>query len=141
MGMHGEYLIRDTAGDPFEFVPELSRRGRAFTVWAVLRALGKNGIAALVDGLCANARRFADGIAEIPGAALENDVCYTQVCATFGSDARTTQVTQRLLADGTAWMSGSRWHGKQVLRIAVSNWSTTPDDVDRSLAALRSAAS
>jgi glutamate/tyrosine decarboxylase-like PLP-dependent enzyme len=141
MGMHGDYLIRDAAGDPFEFVPEVSRRGRAFTVWAVLRALGKSGIAALVDGLCANARRFADGIAEIPGATVENDVGYTQVCASFGSDARTAQVTQRLLADGTAWMSGSRWHGKQVLRISVSNWSTTPDDVDRSLAALRRAAS
>jgi glutamate/tyrosine decarboxylase-like PLP-dependent enzyme len=140
MGMHGEYLIRDTAGDPFEFVPEISRRGRAFTVWAVMRALGKNGIAALVDGLCANARRFADGVAEIPGATVENDVDYTQVCTTFGSDARTAQVTQRLLADGTAWMSGSRWHGKQVLRISVSNWSTTPDDVDRSLGALRRAA-
>jgi glutamate/tyrosine decarboxylase-like PLP-dependent enzyme len=141
MGMQGDYLIRDNVGDPFEFVPEMSRRGRAFTVWAVMRALGKNGIAALVDGMCVNAQRFADGIAEIPGATVENDVDYTQVCVAFGSDARTAQVTQRLLADGTAWMSGSRWRGKQVLRISVSNWSTTPDDVDRSLAALRRAAS
>jgi glutamate/tyrosine decarboxylase-like PLP-dependent enzyme len=140
MGARGDYLIRDAAGDPFEFAPEMSRRGRALTVWAVMRALGRSGIAALVDGLCANARRFADGIADIPGATVENDVVYTQACATFGTDDRTAQVTQRLLADGTAWMSGSRWRGKQVLRISVSNWSTTPDDVDRSLAALRRAA-
>jgi glutamate/tyrosine decarboxylase-like PLP-dependent enzyme len=145
MGMRGDYLIQDAAGDPFEFVPELSRRGRAFTVWAVMRALGREGIAALVDGLCENARRFAEGIAAIDGARVENDVVYTQVCATFGQagadgDKRTQEVTRRLLADGTAWMSGSRWHDRQVLRISVSNWSTTPDDVDRSLAALRRAA-
>jgi glutamate/tyrosine decarboxylase-like PLP-dependent enzyme len=140
MGMHGDYLIQDAAGDPFEHVPELSRRGRAFTVWAVMRALGRSGIAALVDGLCGNAARFAEGIASIDGARVENDVVYTQVCATFGSDERTADVTARLLADGTAWMSGSRWRGQQVLRISVSNWSTTPDDVDRSLAALAKAA-
>jgi glutamate/tyrosine decarboxylase-like PLP-dependent enzyme len=144
MGMQGEYLIQDAAGDPFEFVPELSRRGRAFTVWAVMRALGRQGIADLVDRLCANAQRFAAGIATIDGARVENDVVYTQVCATFGEgeprDEQTVQVTQRLLADGTAWMSGSRWRDRYVLRISVSNWSTTPDDVDRSLAALRKSA-
>jgi glutamate/tyrosine decarboxylase-like PLP-dependent enzyme len=140
MGMRGDYLIQDAAGDPFEHVPELSRRGRAFTVWAVMRALGRSGIAALVDGLCANAARFAAGIASIDGARVENDVVYTQVCATFGSASRTAEVTARLLADGTAWMSGSRWRGQQVLRISVSNWSTTFDDVDRSLAALAKAA-
>ncbi len=149
MGMHGDYLIQDAAGDPFEFVPELSRRGRAFTVWAVMRALGRQGIAALVDGLCASAQRFAAGIATIDGARVENDVVYTQVCATFGPggasegetrDKWTQEVTRRVLADGTTWMSGSRWHDRNVLRISVSNWSTTPDDVDRSLAALRQAA-
>jgi glutamate/tyrosine decarboxylase-like PLP-dependent enzyme len=140
MGMHGDYLITDAAGDPFEHVPELSRRGRAFTVWAVMRALGRSGIASLVEGMCACAGRFAEGITAIDGAALENDVVYTQVCATFGSGERTAEVTARVLADGTAWMSGSRWHGKQVLRISVSNWSTTFDDVDRSLAALAKAA-
>jgi glutamate/tyrosine decarboxylase-like PLP-dependent enzyme len=140
MGMQGDYLIQDAAGDPFEYVPELSRRGRAIPVWALMRALGRSGIAALVDGLVANAARFAAGIAAIDGARVENDVVYTQVCTTFGSDSRTAEVTARLLADGTAWMSGSRWHGQQVLRISVSNWSTTFDDVDRSLAALAKAA-
>src|SRR5215469_15326917 len=65
MGMHGDYLIRDAVGDPFEFVPELSRRGRAFTVWAVMRALGRSGLAALIDGFCGNAASFAAGIAGI----------------------------------------------------------------------------
>jgi glutamate/tyrosine decarboxylase-like PLP-dependent enzyme len=140
MGMHGDYLIRDAAGDPFEFVPEVSRRGRAIPVWAVMRAVGRSGLAALVDGFCGNAANFAAGIAGIDGAAVENDVVFSQVCASFGSDERTEEVTRRLLADGTAWMSGSRWRGKSVLRISVCNWSTTDDDVQRSLDALRKAA-
>ena len=65
---------------------------------------------------------------------------FTQVCATFGTDDRTAAVTRALLADGTAWMSGSRWHDETVLRVSVSNWSTTGDDVARSLEALRKAA-
>jgi hypothetical protein len=68
-----------------------------------------------------------------------NEVVFTQVCVAFGDDARTQEVVRRLLADGEAWMSGSRWHDRQVLRIAVSNWWTTDDDVTRSLAALRRA--
>jgi glutamate/tyrosine decarboxylase-like PLP-dependent enzyme len=140
MGMGGDYIIRDAAGDPFETVPETSRRGRALPVWAVMRALGRSGLAGLIDGLCANARLFAAGLASIDGAQVVNDVVFTQVCATFGSDTRTQEVTRRLLADGTAWMSGSRWRGESVLRISVSNWSTTADDVERSLAALRKAA-
>jgi glutamate/tyrosine decarboxylase-like PLP-dependent enzyme len=139
MGMHGDYLIQDAAGDSFETVPEVSRRGRAFTVWAVLRALGRSGVADLVSGLCVHASAFADGIAAIDGARIENDVVYTQVCATFGGDERTAAVTRALLADGTAWMSGSRWRGKTVLRVSVSNWSTTVVDVAKSLAALRRA--
>ena len=93
-----------------------------------------------MTGLCAHAAAFADGIAAIDGARIENDVVYTQVCATFGTDERTAEVTRALLADGTAWMSGSRWHDKTVLRVSVSNWSTTADDVAKSLAALRRAA-
>ncbi|HEY6791709.1 MAG TPA: pyridoxal-dependent decarboxylase [Trebonia sp.] len=140
MGMGGDYMIRDAAGDPFETVPESSRRARALPVWAVLRSLGRSGVTSLIDGLCANAALFASGVAALDGARVANDVVFTQVCATFGSDSRTEEVTRRLLADGTAWMSGSRWQGKSVLRIAVSNWSTTADDVERSLMALRNAA-
>jgi glutamate/tyrosine decarboxylase-like PLP-dependent enzyme len=140
VSMHGDYLIHDAAGDSLDTVPELSRRGRAIPVWAVLRALGRDGVAALVDGFCQHAESFAAGIAAIDGATVENDVVFTQVCATFGSDQRTADVADRLMADGTAWMTGSRWQGNAVLRISVSNWSTTDDDVRRSLAALRKAA-
>ncbi len=138
MGMHGEYLIQDSIhGDPWDRVPELSRRARAIPVWAVLRALGRNGVAELIERLCDRARLFADGIATIPGARVLNDVVYTQVCVGFDDDARTRRIVQGLLDDGTAWISGSTWHDRAVLRISVCNWSTTEDDVAMSLDAMR----
>jgi glutamate/tyrosine decarboxylase-like PLP-dependent enzyme len=109
-------------------------------VWAVLRALGRTGVADLVDRLAGHAAAFARGIEAIDGAEVLNDVVFTQVCAAFGSDERTRDVVRGMLADGTAWMTGSRWHGRAVLRVSVSNWSTTEADVERSLAALRAVA-
>ena len=142
MGMHGDYLIHDAAGEPFDKVPEISRRARAFPVWAVLRALGRDGVADLVDGFCDHAAAFAEGIAAIEGAEVLNDVVFTQVCATFGDgdDHRTRAVVEAMLAEGTAWTTGSRWHDRAVLRVSVSNWSTTVDDVAHSIAALHRAA-
>jgi glutamate/tyrosine decarboxylase-like PLP-dependent enzyme len=139
MGVHAAYLIHDEGGEPFDKVPELSRRGRAFPVWAALRSLGRSGVAELVDRLCRHAAAFAAGLDAMPGATVLNDVVFTQVCVSFGDDARTDAVVRRVLADGTAWMSGSTWRGRQVLRIAVSNWSTTERDVERSLDAVRRA--
>ncbi|GAB2729317.1 pyridoxal phosphate-dependent decarboxylase family protein [Streptomyces bullii] len=140
MGLHGAYLIQAEHGDPIDKVPELSRRGRAFTVWAALRSLGRSGVADLVERLCRHACAFATGIADIDGATVLNDVVFTQVCARFGDDARTQRVIDRLLDEGTAWISGSSWHGRRVMRISVSNWSTNDDDVARALGAIRRAA-
>lgn len=139
MGLRGAYLIHHEQGDPVDKVPELSRRGRAFTVWAALRSLGRSGVSDLVERLCRHASAFAAGIAEIDGATVLNDVVFTQVCAGFGDDDRTQRVIDRLLDDGTTWISGSTWHGRRVIRISVSNWSTTDDDVARALAAIRRA--
>ena len=140
-GVHASYLISDVAGvgDPFEKVPELSRRARGVPVWAALRSLGRSGVADLVDGLARHARELAAGIADIDGAEVLNEIDFTQVCVAFGDDARTRDVTARVLADGTAWMSGSRWHDRDVLRISVSNWSTDEDDVRASVDAVRRA--
>jgi glutamate/tyrosine decarboxylase-like PLP-dependent enzyme len=140
MGMHGDYLIQHEAGDPFEKVPELSRRARGVPVYAVLAALGRTGVSDLVERMAGHAAAFARGIEEIPGAEVLNDVVFTQVCVSFGDDDRTRAVVARLLADGEAWMSGSVWRGRAVLRISVSNWSTTESDVRRSLRALARAA-
>jgi Glutamate decarboxylase and related PLP-dependent proteins len=142
MGMQASYLIQDQGpGDPFERVPELSRRARGVPVWAALRSLGRSGVAAMIDQLADQARALAQGIATIEGAEILNDVVYTQVCLSFGDDQRTRDVTKRLLEDGTAWMSGSRWRDREVLRISVSNWSTDDADVAASIDAVRRAAS
>jgi glutamate/tyrosine decarboxylase-like PLP-dependent enzyme len=140
-GMQAAYFATfQGAGDPFERVPELSRRARGVPVWAALRAMGRSGVADLVDRLVARAREIADGIAGIDGAEVLNDVVFTQVSASFGDDERTRRVTQRVIADGVTWMSGSRWQGRDVLRVSVSNWSTDPADVERCVAAVRRAA-
>ncbi len=139
MAMHGDYLIEAT-GDPQERVPELSRRGRGFASWAALRSLGRSGVVEMVERFAARARAFAEGAAEIPGVEVLNEVVFTQVCLAFGDDERTRAVAAALLEDGTTWMSGSRWHDRAIVRISVSNWSTTEDDVRRSLDALRRAA-
>jgi glutamate/tyrosine decarboxylase-like PLP-dependent enzyme len=140
MGMRASYLVHDEGpGDPLEKVPELSRRARGVPVWAALRSLGRSGVAALVDQLADQARALADGISLIEGAEILNDVVYTQVCVAFGDDERTREVIERLLADGTTWMSGSRWRGRDVLRISVSNWSTDDADIATSIDAVRRA--
>ncbi|MGW1932541.1 pyridoxal phosphate-dependent decarboxylase family protein [Streptomyces sp. NPDC001919] len=140
MGQRGDYLIQHEHGDPVDKVPELSRRGRAFTVWAALRSLGRSGVSDLVERLCGHASAFAAGIAGIEGATVLNEVAFTQVCASFGTDERTDRILARLLDDGTAWISGSTWQGRRVMRISVSNWSTTEEDVTRTLTAIRRAA-
>ena len=137
MGVHAAYLIQDERPDPFSTVPEFSRRARGFTVWAALRSLGRRGVAEMVERFCAHARRFAAGLSELDGVRVVNDVVFTQVCVSFGSDEVTREVAARLLKDGTAWMTPSTWHGVAVLRISVSNWRTTDEDVDRTLAAVR----
>ncbi|GAC1380989.1 MAG: aminotransferase class V-fold PLP-dependent enzyme [Marmoricola sp.] len=139
MSMHAAYLIEDEVGDPHEFVPELSRRARGVPIWAALHSLGRSGVVDLVERLCLRAAQLAEGVAEIPGATVVNEVCFTQVCVTFGSDERTDAIVARMLADGVAWMSGSKWRGQSVLRISVSNWQTDEDDVRRSLEAIAAA--
>jgi glutamate/tyrosine decarboxylase-like PLP-dependent enzyme len=137
MSERAPYLIQDERPDPFDTVPEFSRRARGFTVWAALRSLGRRGVAEMVERLCARARRFADGMSALEGVEVVNEVVFTQVCVSFGADEVTREVARRLLREGTAWMTPSTWHGRAVLRISVSNWRTTETDVDRTLDAVR----
>jgi len=140
LGTQTNYLIKvGTAYDPYDVVPEMSRRARGVPVWAALRQLGRSGVIELVDGLVRNARALASGLAELPGVEILNDVVFTQVSLSFGSDDRTKAVTSALIADGAVWMSGSRWQGRDILRISVSNWSTDESDVAFSIAAVERA--
>lgn len=142
LGAHASYLVADEAGpgDPHEKAPEFSRRARGVPVWAVLRSLGRTGVTALIDRLASHAGSIAAGIAEIEGAEILNEVGYTQVSVAFESDERTRAVTERLIAEGAVWMSGSHWRGRDILRVSVSNWSTDGDDVTFAVDAVRRAA-
>ena len=139
MGVTAPYLIQSHGlPDPFELTPEFSQRGRAFAVWATLLALGRSGVDDLVTGLHRRAVALADGVRRLGGEVL-NDVVFTQVSTSWGDDAATEAVEQALLQDGDAWMTGSHWRGRRVLRIAVSNWATDDANVERTLAALERA--
>jgi glutamate/tyrosine decarboxylase-like PLP-dependent enzyme len=131
--VRADYLISGQE-DPAERVPELSRRARGFPVWAVLRSLGRNGVEELVDRLARHARRFADGVAEVPGLRVVNDVEFTQVLVAAADDRQTSALGARILAEGTAALTPGRWRDLAVLRCSVSGWATTDDDIDRTLA-------
>ena len=138
MGMHGDYLIqRRGRATRSRRCPSSPGAARGVPVWAVLRcARPAAAWPTWSSGLAGHAAAFAAGIAAIAGAEVLNDVVFTQVCVASATTSAPGRSSRRLLADGTAWMSGSRWHGRAVLRISVSNWSTTESDVRRSLRAL-----
>lgn len=119
---------------------ESSRRARGFATWAALRQLGRSGVADLVERCCALARRLADGLAA-GGAEIANQVVLNQVMAGFGDDdARTDRIVEEVQRDGTCWLGATTWRGRRLVRVSVSNWSTTEADVDRSVEAILAAA-
>jgi glutamate/tyrosine decarboxylase-like PLP-dependent enzyme len=129
----GEGVVRA----PSDFVPESSRRGRGFVTWAALRELGRDGLADLIDRCCALARRFAEQLETIDGVSVANDVVLNQVLVGFGGNERTDRVIEGVQRDGTCWMGGTTWRDARLMRISVSNWTTTEADVDRSVEAIR----
>ncbi|MBT2548596.1 pyridoxal-dependent decarboxylase [Arthrobacter sp. ISL-65] len=141
MGLHASYLLQDAdgSGDPSQRVPELSRRARGVPVWAALKSLGRDGAAEQIRRLATSAAQLAVQLTAIDGVEVLNDVGYTQISVAFGDDATTRRVADRLIADGKVWMSGSHWHGRDVVRISVSNWTTDADDVTTAVEAVRTA--
>ena len=144
------YIIYGEAErDEFRWVPEYSRRARGFASWAALRQLGRHGVAEMVERHVELAGRMAEGLREAgrdAGIEVLNEVVLNQVLVRFTAregltaDERTREVIRRVQDDGTCWLSGTTWHDMAAMRVSVSNWSTTADDIDRSLAAiLRSA--
>jgi glutamate/tyrosine decarboxylase-like PLP-dependent enzyme len=126
--------------DQVDWTPEFSRRARGFPVYAALRSLGRSGVADLVERSCAHARRFAE-LLEAAGAEVLNEVVLNQVLVRFGDGETTRGVIARVQADGVCWLSGTDWRGEHAMRISVSNWRTTAQDVERSAEAIVRAAS
>jgi glutamate/tyrosine decarboxylase-like PLP-dependent enzyme len=148
MTLGAAYYVETGGGerDNYNWVPESSRRARGFAVYAAIRSLGRDGLAEMIDGCCAIARRMADGLRGAPGVTILNDVVLNQVLVRFAPsdgdasseaiDAHTRAVIAAVQADGTCWLGGTTWQGKAAMRISVSNWSTTEADADASVAAI-----
>jgi glutamate/tyrosine decarboxylase-like PLP-dependent enzyme len=140
MAQTAAYYVAGEQREPMNDTPETSRRARGVEIWAALRSLGRTGLADLVERTCGYATRFAEGL-RAAGYDVLNEVTLNQVLVGFGSDERTRQVIEAVQRDGTCWCGGTVWHGRAAMRISVSSWATTEADVDRSLAAIISAAS
>jgi glutamate/tyrosine decarboxylase-like PLP-dependent enzyme len=135
------YLVQDaeSARNPFQWVPEASRRARGFAVYAALRSLGRSGVAELVEGSCECARAFAAGIAELPGVELLNDVVLNQVLFRFESDERTDEILRAVQESGEVWLGGTSWEGRRAVRLSVVNWRTGAEEIELALNAFRAA--
>jgi glutamate/tyrosine decarboxylase-like PLP-dependent enzyme len=155
MTLGAAYYV-ETAGaerDPYNWVAESSRRARGFAVYAALRALGRSGVAELIERCSSLARRMADRLRQEPGVEILNEVVLNQVLVRFNhprseagdpaaaghptaADAHTRAVIAAVQRDGTCWLSGTTWHGMGAMRVSVSNWSTTEADIDVSAEAI-----
>jgi glutamate/tyrosine decarboxylase-like PLP-dependent enzyme len=140
MAITAEYLPTESPNrNPSDYTPELSRRARGVEVWAALRSLGRLGLSEMIDRTCRHARRFAEGL-QAAGYSVLNDVVLNQVLVSFGGPERTLKVIEAIQADGTCWAGGTIWQGHTAMRISVSSWATTDEDVETSLEAILRAA-
>lgn len=133
------YLVQGESREPWQYTPELSRRARGVEVWAALRTLGRKGLAEMIERNCRQARRFADGLRDA-GCEILNDVVLNQVLVSFGSDEATREAIRLIQEEGVCWVGGTNWQGRAAMRISVSSWATTDEDVEISLASMRRAA-
>ncbi len=132
------YLQLGQEREPFHLVPEMSRRSRGIEIWAALLSLGRSGLAEMIERDCRMAERFAQQLSA-EGYQILNDVCLNQVLVTYGDADITKKVVAELQREGTAWFGSTVWQGHTAMRISVSGWSTSEEDVDKSVGAIKRA--
>lgn len=135
MALSAAYIQLSDARDPCQYTPEASRRARGVELWAALRSLGRRGMSDLIERNCRLAKRFSERLRD-EGYEVLNDVVLNQVLVSFGSAAKTRRVIADLQEEGTCWCGGTEWQGRTAMRISVSSWATTEDDVERSIEAM-----
>ena len=136
MAITAEYLpTDDPRRNPCDYTPELSRRARGVEVWAAMRSLGRSGLVELFERNCRQARRFSQAF-RAAGYETPGEVVLNQALVSFGTPEVTERVIDAVQADGTCWAGVSRWQGHTVMRVSVSSWATTEDDVERSIEAV-----
>jgi glutamate/tyrosine decarboxylase-like PLP-dependent enzyme len=140
MSVTAAYLVQDAEGprEPMDWTPEFSRRARGLAVYATLRALGRDGVAELVDRLCDCAERFAQRLGDAGFEVLGQEL--NQVVVARENDRATDATLAAVQADGTCYPSGTTWRGRRCIRLSVCNWQTAAEDVDRSVEAMAAAA-
>ncbi len=132
MSMSGDYLDQSGSRIPYQFTPELSRRARGIEIWSTLKTLGKSGVAELIERTCKLAELFSIRL-KVAGIKILNDVKINQVLVSFGNSDRTEKIIKAIQEDGTCWFGGTTWHGQNAMRISVSSWATTEEDVEKSV--------
>jgi glutamate/tyrosine decarboxylase-like PLP-dependent enzyme len=135
LAVRAAYLSIADTREPSHYTPEASRRARGIEVWAALKSLGRSGLAEMIERNCRLATRFAEGLTRA-GFKILNDVVLNQVMVSFGDAEKTLRVIREVQNEGTCWCGGTEWHGQTAMRISVSCWATTEEDVDASLAAM-----
>ena len=135
MSIAAAYLTPGELREPSHYGPEMSRRARGVPLWAGLRSLGRIGLADLIDRTCGHAQTFARRLEDL-GYEVLNDVVINQVLVSFGTADKTLRVIARVQEDGACWSGLTEWHGRTAMRISVSSWATTEEDVKTSIAAM-----
>jgi glutamate/tyrosine decarboxylase-like PLP-dependent enzyme len=138
MSISGAYLLSGDRRDPMDVTPDSSRRARAVDVWAILKSLGKAGVEEMVDRHCRQARWLSDRLGEA-GVEVLNDVSLNQVVVSFGDERQTAGAIAALQESGECWCGGTSWRGRAAMRISISSWATTQNDLERTLATILSA--
>ncbi len=135
MSLSAAYLPHGERRDPSQYTPELSRRARGIEVWAALKTLGRSGVAEMIERNCRQAARFAEALAAA-GCDILNEVVLNQVLVDFGGPDVTRRTIALIQEDGTCWTGETVWQGRVAMRISVSSWATTDEDVERSIEAM-----
>ncbi|MCI0411391.1 aminotransferase class V-fold PLP-dependent enzyme [bacterium] len=150
MSYSASYFIHESgARDEMDWNPEWSRRARAFATYAVIRHLGKSGIAELVEQNCRQARRLVQSIANLPGVELVSEPIINQGLVRFldpkpsateeDHDTRTDKVIRTIIKNGEAFFGGTKWNGKRCMRVSVCSWQTDDNDIERVVRAVQNA--
>lgn len=135
MTFNAAYLQTTESREPWQYTPEASRRARGVEVWAALRSLGRKGLAEMIERNCRQAGCFAEALRSA-GFTILHDVVLNQLLVSFGTARQTQRVIEAVQKDGTCWCGGTQWQGHTAMRISVSSWATTDDDVQQSLRAI-----
>ncbi len=129
MQMSGDYIVAGANRDGMFYTHEMSRRARVIDIWAALMGLGSLGVAEMVQELHIKARYFAEGLSA-EGFEILNEVVFNQVLVYYKEDKLTLELMKQLQSSGVMWVGGSTWQGKRVIRISVSSYRITYNDID-----------